>query len=64
MAILICNVWADSIEAPVLETDGNWTPVETVNAEAAADGNRVRMSRIESFGYAAVLLKTDGGKAE
>lgn len=56
MAVLIGNIWPDPIEAPVLETDGNWTPVETVNAEAAADGNLVRLSRIESFGYAAVLL--------
>lgn len=59
MAVLICNIWPDPIEAPVLETDGNWTPVETVNAESAADGNLVRLSRIESFGYAAVLLQLE-----
>lgn len=56
MAVLLCNIWPDAIEAPVLETDGCWLPVETLGVDACADGNRIRISRIESYGCAAVLL--------
>ena len=56
MAVLICNVWPDPIEGPVLETDGCWAPVETLGVDARADGNRILLTRIESYGYAAVSL--------
>ena len=57
MAVLICNIWFDPIEAPVLETDGCWEPAGTIGINARADGNRIRLSRMESYGYAAVSFR-------
>lgn len=56
MAVLICNIRPDAMEAPVLETDGCWQPAETLGVEARAEGNRILLTRMESYGYAAVSL--------
>ena len=56
MSVLICNVWPDAIEAPVLATDGCWELAGTLGVNAHADRDRIRLTRIESYGYAAVSL--------
>ena len=56
LSILLSNVWDDSIEQPVIETDGTYQVVRTVGCEAVADGKYVRLTKLHAYEYAAVEL--------
>ena len=56
LSILLSNVWDDSIEQPVIETDGAYQVVRTVGCQAEADGRYVRLTKLHAYEYAAVEL--------
>ena len=56
LSILLSNVWDDSIEHPVIETDGAYQVVRTVGCQAEADGGYVRLTKLHAYEYAAVEL--------
>ena len=56
LSVLLSNVWDDSIEHPVIETDGAYQVVRTVGCQAEADGKYVRLTKLHAYEYAAVEL--------
>ena len=56
LSILLSNVWDDSIEHPVIETDGAYQVVRTVGCQAKTDGKYVRLTKLHAYEYAAVEL--------
>ena len=58
LSVLVCNIWPDPIEDPVIELGRRMIPVGSIGTEAIPERDAVRLSRIESFGYAAVSLES------
>lgn len=57
MTVGLWNFSADDVETPVVTLDGEYAVTRTIACEAAADGCRVTLSRIEPYGFAAFEVK-------
>ena len=57
MSVLLLNIFIDGIDRPVLELDGEYKTIRTLNCTATLEGNKVTLSNIEPYGMAAFEVK-------
>jgi hypothetical protein len=53
MSVLLLNIHMDSIEQPVVELDGAYRKIRTVNCTAVLEGNKVTLSELHPYSMAA-----------
>ena len=57
MAVGLWNFSVDDALDPVVDLDGEYTSVESFRCTATLEGDKVRLSDLPAFGFAAILLK-------
>lgn len=57
MSVLLLNIFMDSIDPVVLELDGEYKTIRTVNCTATLDGNKVTLSELHPYSMAAFEVK-------
>ena len=57
MAVGLWNFFADPVLSPTVELDNAYASVRCLNCEGTLDGNRVHLSDIPPFGFAAFEVR-------
>lgn len=57
MAVLLCNIYPDTVREPKIELDGEYEVEESLHCDAKTEGKTLKLCGIAPYNYAAVLLK-------
>jgi hypothetical protein len=57
LAVGLWNFFADPVLSPIVQLDGEYSSITCINCDGRVEGNRVILSDISPFGFAAFEVK-------